>query len=232
MDPRVAGTFKLINNFSTGNGHRFGGSELTPGKRIRYTDKFDDRTLPGEMEVSVSLTQVSCGTEIAITEEGIPSNPVKMRSSRLARSRWHSWPILWSPKFRASGSDARHGVQRGRTACVGCVPRGGPQVRNVSGASGRISEKLADLGDWRGETLGRMRKLIHEADPNVVEEWKWMGTPIWSHDGILCTGESYKKLGEAHLRERRCSRRSGRISSTRVSTATCAARSTSRRRGS
>src|SRR5580704_10465720 len=61
-------------------------------------------------------------------------------------------------------------------------------------ASELISERIADLGDWRGETLGRMRKLIQEADPDVVEEWKWMGTPVWSHDGILCTGESYKKV--------------------------------------
>ena len=56
-----------------------------------------------------------------------------------------------------------------------------------------ISKRIAELGDWRGKTLGRMRKLIKEADPDVVEEWKWMGTPIWSHDGIICTGESYKK---------------------------------------
>jgi hypothetical protein len=61
-------------------------------------------------------------------------------------------------------------------------------------ASERISQKVAELGDWRGKTLGRMRKLIKQADPDVVEEWKWMGTPIFSHDGILCTGESYKKV--------------------------------------
>ena len=60
-------------------------------------------------------------------------------------------------------------------------------------ASELISRRIAELGDWRGKTLGRMRKLIKEADPDVVEEWKWMGTPIWSHDGIICTGESYKK---------------------------------------
>ncbi len=59
-------------------------------------------------------------------------------------------------------------------------------------ASALISERIAELGGWRGETLGRMRKLIQQADPDVVEEWKWMGTPVWSHDGILCTGESYK----------------------------------------
>lgn len=55
-----------------------------------------------------------------------------------------------------------------------------------------ISGKIAELGGWRGETLARMRKLIQQADPDVIEEWKWMGTPVWSHDGILCTGESYK----------------------------------------
>ena len=59
-------------------------------------------------------------------------------------------------------------------------------------ASELISKRIAELEDWRGEILGRMRKLIKEADPDVVEEWKWMGTPVWSHDGIICTGESYK----------------------------------------
>ena len=56
-----------------------------------------------------------------------------------------------------------------------------------------ISERIVELADWRGETLGRMRKLIQQADPDVVEEWKW-GIPVWSHDGILCTGETYKKV--------------------------------------
>lgn len=59
-------------------------------------------------------------------------------------------------------------------------------------ASELISNRIAELADWRGEALARMRKLIQEADPKVVEEWKW-GVPVWSHDGILCTGESYKK---------------------------------------
>jgi hypothetical protein len=61
-------------------------------------------------------------------------------------------------------------------------------------ASARIDQRIAELGDWRGETLKRMRKLIHEADPDVVETWKWKGTPVWEHDGILCTGESYKAV--------------------------------------
>src|SRR5512140_1225154 len=61
-------------------------------------------------------------------------------------------------------------------------------------ASERISEKIAELGDWRGEMLGRIRALIKEADPEIVEEWKWMGTPVFSHDGIVCTGETYKSV--------------------------------------
>jgi hypothetical protein len=59
-------------------------------------------------------------------------------------------------------------------------------------ASELISKRIAELGGWRGETLGRMRKLIQQADPGVIEEVKWMGTPVWSHDGMICTGESYK----------------------------------------
>ena len=69
-----------------------------------------------------------------------------------------------------------------------------PDVSQGPSASQRISERIAELGDWRGKTLARMRKLIKEADPEVVEEWKWMGTPVWEHDGIICTGESYKSV--------------------------------------
>ena len=64
----------------------------------------------------------------------------------------------------------------------------------VANASKLIDARIKELGDWRGETLARMRELIKQADPDVVEEWKWMGTPVWSHDGIICTGESYKKV--------------------------------------
>jgi hypothetical protein len=69
-------------------------------------------------------------------------------------------------------------------------------MKNADDASPseRISERIAELGDWRGKALARMRKLIHEADPDVIETWKWMGTPVWEHGGILCTGETYKKL--------------------------------------
>ena len=61
-------------------------------------------------------------------------------------------------------------------------------------ASANISARIQELGDWRGEVLARVRQLIQDADPEVVESWKWRGTPVWEHDGILCTGESYKKV--------------------------------------
>jgi hypothetical protein len=61
-------------------------------------------------------------------------------------------------------------------------------------ASKLITEKIAELGDWRGETLAKMRALIRDADPEVLEEWKWMGTPMWSHGGGICTGETYKSV--------------------------------------
>lgn len=63
----------------------------------------------------------------------------------------------------------------------------------VESVSAFIDEKIKQLGDWRGKTLAHLRKLIHDADPDIQEEWKWRGTPVWSHDGIVCTGESYKQ---------------------------------------
>ena len=68
-----------------------------------------------------------------------------------------------------------------------------PKVSSES-AGERITERIRELGDWRGERLAQLRALIHEADPEVIEEWKWMGTPVWSHDGVVCTGESYKQV--------------------------------------
>ena len=69
-----------------------------------------------------------------------------------------------------------------------------PNASQDQSASELISKRIAELGDWRGATLSRIRNLIKEADPDVIEEWKWMGTPVWSHDGIICTGESYKRV--------------------------------------
>src|SRR5580693_3454893 len=61
-------------------------------------------------------------------------------------------------------------------------------------ASAKITARIEQLGDWRGETLAHVRQLIHDADPDIQEEWKWRGVPVWSHDGIICTGESYKQV--------------------------------------
>ncbi len=65
---------------------------------------------------------------------------------------------------------------------------------NGEDASANITRRIQELGDWRGETLAHVRQLIHDADPDIQEEWKWMGTPVWSHDGGVCTGESYKQV--------------------------------------
>jgi len=64
----------------------------------------------------------------------------------------------------------------------------------VESASALIDQRITDLGDWRGKMLAKLRGIIHDADPAIVEEWKWMGTPIWSHGGIVCTGETYKSV--------------------------------------
>src|SRR6201995_4582122 len=64
----------------------------------------------------------------------------------------------------------------------------------MESASAFIDQKIKELGDWRGKTLAKVRTLIHKADPEIVEEWKWMGTPVFSHAGIICTGETYKSI--------------------------------------
>ncbi len=69
-----------------------------------------------------------------------------------------------------------------------------PTTSPNEAASANITQRIRELGDWRGETLAHLRQLIHHADPEVQEEWKWRGTPVWSHDGIVCTGESYKQV--------------------------------------
>ena len=72
------------------------------------------------------------------------------------------------------------------------MTKSGPRVG--ASPSQQIDARIRELGDWRGELLGRLRALVKEADPEVVEEWKWRGVPVWSHDGILCTGETYRNV--------------------------------------
>src|ERR1700678_2382111 len=82
---------------------------------------------------------------------------------------------------------------------TGAVNRIGENMKatsspKVEDASANITKRINELGDWRGKTLAHLRQLIHDADPDIQEEWKWRGTPVWSHDGIICTGESYKQV--------------------------------------
>ena len=90
-------------------------------------------------------------------------------------------------KKAAKHSAPRAGKADGKAAAPAKTERQGP-------ASELITARINELQDWRGEKLARVRKLIHAADPAIVEEWKWMGTPVWSHDGIVCTGETYKQV--------------------------------------
>jgi hypothetical protein len=69
-----------------------------------------------------------------------------------------------------------------------------PANPNSETASANITQRIKELGDWRGKMLAHVRALIHDADPGIEEEWKWRGVPVWSHDGIVCTGESYKQV--------------------------------------
>ena len=71
---------------------------------------------------------------------------------------------------------------------------GAPKVKGADSPSKLIDARIKELGDWRGETLARVRNLIKQADPEVIEEWKWRGVPVWEHDGIICTGETYKAV--------------------------------------
>ncbi|MBV9883052.1 MAG: DUF1801 domain-containing protein [Sphingomonadaceae bacterium] len=73
----------------------------------------------------------------------------------------------------------------------------GKDRKEESSAPAKIDGRIAELGDWRGETLARLRALIHEADPEVTEDWKWRGVPTWEHEGIICTGETYKAVVKA-----------------------------------
>jgi hypothetical protein len=74
------------------------------------------------------------------------------------------------------------------------VKKSSPKQKAASSPSDNIDARIEELGDWRGETLARIRGIIKQADPDVIEEWKWRGVPVWEHDGIICTGETYKAV--------------------------------------
>jgi hypothetical protein len=101
-------------------------------------------------------------------------------------------PIDNATTSRASGT-RKPAAKAGKTAKAGTKAKGHEQATGEA-ASRLIDQRIRDLEGWRGQTLARMRALILEADPEMTEEWKWMGTPVWSHHGIVCTGESYTKV--------------------------------------
>ena len=107
-------------------------------------------------------------------------------------------------------------------------------AQNEKDASTQIDERIGELGDWRGETLSRVRGIIRSADPEIVEEWKWAkatspGTPVWSRDGIICTGETYKSVVKLTFMKGASLDDPAKVCSTRVSRGRPAARSTSAR---
>jgi hypothetical protein len=104
---------------------------------------------------------------------------------------------------RLRGAANKSGAPMGKASAAGKVKasaagkrtgekRSGPQ--KSQSASQLIDGRIKELGDWRGRTLSRLRSLVKEADPDVIEEWKWRGVPVWSHEGLICTGETYKNV--------------------------------------
>jgi hypothetical protein len=96
--------------------------------------------------------------------------------------------------YRKPATRSKGPAKAGARAKPGASEAKPIKVREGEPASRLIDQRIRDLGGWRGETLARMRALILEADPEMTEEWKWMGTPVWSHHGIVCTGEAYTKV--------------------------------------
>ena len=99
-----------------------------------------------------------------------------------------------SGKAKSKGGAKAKSIKVRRGEEVAAAALSGDSPRTGEPASRLIDQRIRDLGGWRGETLARMRALILEADPEMIEEWKWMGTPVWSHHGIVCTGEAYTKV--------------------------------------
>ena len=115
----------------------------------------------------------------------------KPTGKRLSRASGARKPEAKAKKTANAGTKAKSPPKAGAKAKPGAS-----EAKPMTGkpASRLIDQRIRDLGGWRGETLARMRALILEADPEMTEEWKWRGTPVWSHDGIVCTGEAYTKV--------------------------------------
>ena len=130
---------------------------------------------------------------------GKSTTPKAKSTSRASKPRKSATKSKSQPK---AGAKAKPGaseakpikVRKGEKVAV-VLSGGNPRIAKAGKPASRlIDQRIRDLGGWRGETLARMRALILEADPEMIEEWKWMGTPVWSHNGIVCTGETYTKV--------------------------------------
>jgi hypothetical protein len=122
-----------------------------------------------------------------LRHRGTPNSPVQARAQTAGSRRKHrkiKYSLSYVDQLREPDEDPLNEKYKMKTQTK-------TETTDKS-ASELINARIAELGDWRGEALARMRALIKEADPEVLEEWKWMGTPVWSHDGGICTGESYK----------------------------------------
>jgi hypothetical protein len=119
-----------------------------------------------------------------------PPGPVRMPGKAKPKAKGTSRASM----PRKSATKSKSPPKAGAKAKPGASEAKPIKVREGEPASRLIDQRIRDLGGWRGETLARMRALILEADPEMTEEWKWMGTPVWSHHGIVCTGEAYTKV--------------------------------------
>jgi hypothetical protein len=124
------------------------------------------------------------------------AKPKAKRASGASGARQPTVAVKIKVKRTASAAMAKGPAKAGAKAKPGASKAGTKSHERAIGkpASRLIDQRIRELGDWRGETLARMRGLILEADPEMTEEWKWMGTPVWSHHGNVCTGESYTKV--------------------------------------
>ena len=142
----------------------------------RVDDEHEHRHRQQERQPGARRRGHAAGSFVTHARSTTPALRVNLDRSYGTAGAAVSLPCEPCESFRRGDDETLRGEQEGESA------------------SQLISKRIAELGDWRGETLGRIRALIKEADPDILEEWKWMGTPVWSHDGIVCTGETYKNV--------------------------------------
>jgi hypothetical protein len=163
---------------------------------IPVAERVDHASLSGWSEKEGCLYVQAPGPALSIWTSRAPAGPSVATCSLTRPSRRNAGraPDGVSHVYQQAAPDTCLEAGRREKRASRMAPMKKPDTSTGLPPAELISRKIAELGDWRGETLARMRKLIQQAAPGVVEEWKWMGTPVWSHDGIICTGESYKSV--------------------------------------